>query len=222
MILYKNKIIVKGEFFTMKRFIFGLFLAVFFICPAFALSDAEYLRMKKDSNFAAADKELTRVYNQARKSLSKEKAEHLKEVQLVWIESERDREANNLIEAQGYSRIAAYTQVTRDRAESLEYITNLIKTEGDYYSHSGAHLEISWQNPLSSVLFAELSCRGEEWIGEGPYGDDFMGVGEYEGTNLTVKFVDYDTIKVIDTNDAFKDSVDFDAKGIYKRRSKIK
>ena len=204
----------------MKRFIFGLFLAVFFISPAFALSDSEYLRMKKDSNFAAADKELSRVYNQARKSLSKEEAERLKKVQLDWIELERDQKANNLIEAQGYSRIAAYTEVTQDRAEALEYITNLIKTEGDYYSNNGALLEISWQNPLSFVLFAELSCRGEKWIGEGPYGDDFMGVDEYAGTNLTVKFVDYNTIEVTETNNTFKDSVDFEAKGIYKRRNK--
>ena len=204
----------------MKRFIFGLFLAVFFISPAFALSDSEYLRMKKDSNFAAADKELTRAHNQARKSRSKEEAERLKKVQLDWIELERDQKANNLIEAQGYSRIAAYTEVTQDRAEALEYITNLIKTEGDYYSNNGALLEISWQNPLSFVLFAELSCRGEKWIGEGPYGDDFMGVDEYAGTNLTVKFVDYNTIEVTETNNTFKDYVDFEAKGIYKRRNK--
>ena len=206
----------------MKRFVLGLFLAVLIsaVClPAFALSDAEYLRMKKDSKFAAADKELTSAYNQARKSLTKEKAERLKEVQLGWIESERDREADNLIEGQGYSRIAAYTQVTSERAEAFEYIIKIIKTEGDYYSSNGAHLEISWQNPLSFVLFAELSYRDESWMGEGPYDDDFMGVGEYDGTNLTVKFIDYNTIKVIETDDAFKNSVNFDAEGTYKRRS---
>ena len=204
----------------MKRFIFSLFLAVVFICPAFALSDAEYLKMKKNPKFAAADKELTRVYNQIRKSLTKEKSERLKEIQRGWIESERDQEADDLIKAQGYSKIAAYTEVTRDRAEALEYIAYLINTEGTYYSSNGAHLAISWQNPLSFVLFAELSCRSETWMGEGPYDEDFMGVAEDDGTNVTVKFIDYDTIEVTGTDDAFKKSVGFKAEGIYKRRSK--
>ncbi len=38
--------------------------------PAFGLSDSEYRHMMKDLEFAAADRELTRAYNEAKRIMS--------------------------------------------------------------------------------------------------------------------------------------------------------
>lgn len=199
----------------MKRFMSALVLIIVLCVPAFALSDAEFLEMKKDPEFSEANRKLNSAYNQAKKSMTKAKFERLKELQLDWIKFLRDLEAERLID-EGHSRLSAYTEVTKNRAESLRYMIDIINCEGDYYNKSGVHLNVTWQNPLTGRLFAELSYRGESWLGEG--NGEFYGVNEFNDTTAEIEFVDFNTVRV-KTDDAFKNAVGFNADGTYKRRN---
>ena len=62
----------------MKRFMSALVLIIVLCVPAFALSDAEFLEMKKDPEFSEANRKLNSAYNQAKKSMTKAKFERLK------------------------------------------------------------------------------------------------------------------------------------------------
>lgn len=199
----------------MKRFMSALVLITVLCVPAFALSDAEFLEMKKDPEFAEADRQLNTAYNNAKKSMTKAHFEHLKELQLNWIQYGRDEEAERLID-EGHSRLSAYTEVTKSRARDLVYIIDLINYEGDYYNKKGVHLEVTWQNPLKAVLFAEFSYRGKSWLGEG--NEEFRGINEFNETTAEIEFVDFNTVKV-KTDDAFKNAVGFNADGTYKRKN---
>lgn len=199
----------------MKRFMSALVLITVLCVPAFALSDAEFLEMKEDPKFAEADSQLNTAYNNAKKSMTKAHFAHLKELQLNWIQYGRDEEAERLME-EGHSRLSAYTEVTKSRAEDLKYIIDLIKCEGDYYNKKGVHLEVTWQNPLKAVFFAEFSYRGKSWLGEGD--EQFIGINELRGTIAEIEFVDFNTVKV-KTDDAFKNAVGFNASGTYTRKN---
>jgi hypothetical protein len=193
----------------------ALVLITVLCVPAFALSDDEFLEMKEDPEFAEADRKLNTAYNNAKKSMTKAQFEHLKELQLDWIESWRDEEAERLID-EGHSRLSAYTEVTKSRAENLVYIIDLIKYEGDYYNKKGVHLEVTWQNPLKAILFAEFSYRGKSWLGEGD--EEFRGINEFNETTAEIEFVDFNTVRV-KADDAFKNAVGFNASGTYTRKN---
>ena len=110
----------------MKKFMaLLLFLLVSCNC-AYALTDSEYKKFMKDPNFAKADKELNRAWKEAQQIVAKSKAalEKLKSVQREWVQTLRDKEAEAL--ADMYSRIRAYTIVTRNRAEDLPGIAHTI------------------------------------------------------------------------------------------------
>ena len=107
----------------MKKFVclFALaaLTALAFAGSAAALSDAEYKKLMKDSSeFAEADKELTKAWNEAKKALGKNDFENLKKEQKAWIDSGRDKRAKKLI-ADGMSSDVAYAVATRDRAKEL-------------------------------------------------------------------------------------------------------
>ncbi len=103
----------------MKKILAGLMLVVLSASVSFALTDAEYLKMKKtNANFARADKRLSQVWKQLKGSLSKAVFTELQEYQREWIDSGRDIEAQGLMD-EGYSRVAAYTIATNDRADAL-------------------------------------------------------------------------------------------------------
>ncbi len=119
------------KFVTVKR-IFIAVLVIFIITgSAFALSDAEYKQMIKNSEFARADKALNDAWSEAKNSLSANDFEALKNNQREWISKGRDNEAKELMNR--LSKIEAYTAVTYSRAE---YITQLSqksnKPTGDY------------------------------------------------------------------------------------------
>lgn len=87
---------------------------------AFALSDKEYLRMKKSSaEFAEADEFLADAYSALKQVMSKSRFKTLQEEQREWIASGRDEEAEAFMN-EGYSRIEAYTKATEERAEELD------------------------------------------------------------------------------------------------------
>lgn len=111
----------------MKRIVSVLALMLLMVSPSFALSDAEYLRMRRNSvAFARADKKLNRVWAQLKKSLPKSVFAELDKVQREWITSGRDSEAEQLMD-EGYSRVEAYTRATNDRADSLPDIAKELR-----------------------------------------------------------------------------------------------
>ena len=103
----------------MKRLCAVIALVLLTAGAAFALSDAEYLRMRRNNrNFAQADKRLNQVWAQLKKSLPRRVFAELEEYQSEWIDSGRDIEAQAFID-DGYSKVEAYTMVTHDRADAL-------------------------------------------------------------------------------------------------------
>ena len=109
----------------MKRLFAVLIIFVFSVAPSFALSDAEYLRMKKNNpDYARAEQRLSRIWNELKKSMSPGAFNELKKEQLAWIKWKRDEEAEVYIE-RDYSRVEAYTMATEARAE---YLNDILKT----------------------------------------------------------------------------------------------
>ena len=103
----------------MRKIFAALMLLVLSASVSFALTDAEYLKMKKtNADFARADKRLSQVWKRLKGSVSKEVFTELQEYQREWIDSGRDIEAQGLMD-EGYSRVEAYTMATSDRADAL-------------------------------------------------------------------------------------------------------
>ena len=85
-----------------------------FAVSALALSDAEYLKMKKSSaDFAEADKFLSDAYNNVKNVMPHSEFANIKEEQRKQISSGRDEAALALIE-EGSSKIEAYTKATEE------------------------------------------------------------------------------------------------------------
>ena len=110
----------------MKRLYAVIALVLLSASACFALSDAEYLRMKKNNaDFARADRRLNQVWNRLKDSLSRRAFSELQDLQADWIAWGRDREAEALMN-DGYSRAEAYTMATSDRADDLPGIAESI------------------------------------------------------------------------------------------------
>ena len=104
-----------------KIFFLLLAIMIYFLSfgTSFALSDEDYLRMKRDNpEYARAEQNLTRVWNELKSSMPKDKYYILLQEQRDWIRSERDAFAAGYMK-QGYSRVEAYTMATNDRADYL-------------------------------------------------------------------------------------------------------
>ncbi len=70
----------------MKRLLFVLTLMLVLSAPAFALSDAEYLRMKKSSKvFADADMFSSDAYGNVKDVIPRSEFEEIKKEQREWI-----------------------------------------------------------------------------------------------------------------------------------------
>ena len=203
----------------MKRFISIIALIFVFAVPAFALTDAEYLKMKKDPDFAAADRELTSAYNDAKNKMTKSEFSKLKNLQRQWIASGRDQHAKNLIR-EGYSKIEAYTEATLARAQEIrnELTLSTLSTddiEGYYDNGDDVYLFIGWKNRNKKLLEISLSSGGENWKGTGTLKGDSV-IANYGGTSVTVQIIDEDTVEIT-PNSAFRRAVGFDADDIFER-----
>ncbi|MBQ7155243.1 MAG: DUF1311 domain-containing protein [Synergistaceae bacterium] len=103
----------------MKRIFAVLALLLVAVSPAFALSDEEYLTLKKsNADFAKADRRLAQVWKELKADLYKDAFAELQKNQREWIESGRDEEAEDLM-SEGYSKAEAYTIATNNRADEL-------------------------------------------------------------------------------------------------------
>ena len=110
----------------MKRVIIAVLLLVLAV-PAFALSDSEYLRMKKNNaDFARADRRLTQVWRDLKVSLPRSVFAELQDLQNDWIFGGRDEAAERYMD-EGYSRAEAYTMATSDRADELPDIAQRLR-----------------------------------------------------------------------------------------------
>lgn len=103
----------------MKKFYLAALLVLALCSSAFALSDKDYLRLKRNSkNFARADRELTQVYEEVKDTLSAREFERVKREQRNWIRTGRDAFAKRRMRA-GDSRAEAYTAATLARVQEL-------------------------------------------------------------------------------------------------------
>lgn len=116
----------------MKKIISVLALIVLMAAPALALSDAEYLKMKKNQSFARADRKLTNTWNRLKKTLPEFVFQELQKNQRAWIKNGRDNDAKQYIK-EGYSRVEAYTMATNDRANNLPGIAEELMQGAEGY-----------------------------------------------------------------------------------------
>lgn len=183
----------------MKRLISALALITVLCVPALALSDAEYLKMKKDPAFRAADSQLTRAYNQAKNSMSKSDFEKLQREQRQWIKSGRDSEAKKVMRNQN-PKLFAYTHVTLERARKIysaipsdSYASLSVSADdfiGTYYNSNYLCLEIQRDDKKLCVGFYEPRKNSPNMFGypDGNvlevefnyYDEDLMSIVKYE------------------------------------------
>ncbi|MBQ7168383.1 MAG: DUF1311 domain-containing protein [Synergistaceae bacterium] len=207
----------------MKRLLLLLSLLFLLTAPAYSLSDAEYLRMRKSSaDFARADKRLNQVWAGLRKSLPKKVFTQLDKLQREWITSGRDDEAAALME-DGYSRMEAYTMATNDRADSLPKIAESLRP-----SAKAAKTQTSTERPKPQPKPARTPAQEPAPVPEPdpipepepePEAPAILRAsdveGEYQNDSgfATVRIVDRSSDEVQVTFSRFKDGVHWTAKG---------
>ena len=114
----------------MKKIITAVVLTFIMAGTASALSDAEYLRLKKsNADFARADRNLSQVWKKVTANMPRRSFRILQDYQREWIDGGRDDDAEHYMEM-GYSRAEAYTMATNDRAEYLPKLAREI-IDGD-------------------------------------------------------------------------------------------
>ena len=117
----------------MKKFFAVLALLLLMAAPSFALSDADYLKMKKNNqSFARADRKLTNTWNKLKKSLPEFVFKELQKDQRDWVGKGRDDDAKQYLK-EGYSRVEAYTMATNDRANALPQIAQSLMNNAEGY-----------------------------------------------------------------------------------------
>ncbi len=105
----------------MKRLFCAFALVLLLVGSAFALSDADYKILRKNSpEFLQADRELSQVWDDLKDVLSGREFDKLRKEQRQWIKSGRDKAARKLMRDEGYTFEEAYTEATRARVETLK------------------------------------------------------------------------------------------------------
>ena len=209
----------------MKRLISIVAIIFIYSVPAFALSDAEYLKMKKDPEFAKADRELTRAYNQAKKSMSKEDFADFREDQRQWIARDRDVRAKTFME-DGYSKVEAYTEATLERARGIRAELSVMALElidvreiDDAYYDNGkdSYLHLSLYDYSGMAFEITFSGQGDRIELSGVYDYDNKTMNASDGDlKATLTFIDEDTVRV-KVNSPFRRAFSVDAEGTYER-----
>ncbi|MBQ7593907.1 MAG: hypothetical protein IJU48_06090 [Synergistaceae bacterium] len=104
----------------MKRLLSVFALLLVMYVPAFALSDAEYLKWKETSSeFREADQSMSESYSSCKKVLPSSEFKGIREEQLEWIKSGRDERAQEIIDEEDCSRLEAYIKATEERDHEL-------------------------------------------------------------------------------------------------------
>ncbi|MBQ7544127.1 MAG: DUF1311 domain-containing protein [Synergistaceae bacterium] len=225
----------------MKRLLAALTLILALCVPAHALSDEEYIRLKRSPAFAEADRSLASAYNDAKDAMSYSAFEELRESQREWIDYGRDQEASRLMR-QDYSRVEAYTEVTRRRTAYIrqqisEYSARTPRNRpstprpaeprrnpnrpdfdiftGQFSKDDDVYMSVQWVNKSSRLMGVRLRCGDEEWFGKGRLHEREL-TAEAGSKSVTLYFVNANAIR-IETNEAFNRAMDFNAEGRYTR-----
>lgn len=206
----------------MKRFVTALLLLVMMFSPALALSDSEYLRMRKSSSdFARADKRLNQVWAGLKKSLPKKIFSQLDELQREWIISGRDDDAAALM-YDGYSRMEAYTIATNDRADSLPKIAEKLResrsrktTPTPTRKTQSRREEPKSESPRKSQKPEPKPQEPEDEPQESAIlrASDIEGEYQNDSGFVSVRITDINTDEVKVTFSRFKDGVHWTASG---------
>ena len=221
----------------MKRLLTAIVLVMVLCVPAFALSDEEYIRLKRYPAFAEADRSLASAYNDAKDAMNYIDFEELRKSQREWLDSGRDREARRLMR-ENYSRVEAYTEVTNRRVAYIrnETARHSARTPrrrpaaaqrpapqrpdydsftGYFHNDNGVYMAVQWIN--RPVMGVRLRYRDEEWFGRGRlHGRELTA--ESGRKSVTLHFVNANTIRV-ETNEAFDRAMGFEAEGRYRRNN---
>ena len=196
----------------MKRLISALTLILLLTVPAFGLSDAEYLRMRKSSSdFARADKRLNQVWANLKKSLPKNVFTQLDKLQREWVKSGRDDEAAELM-SDGYSRMEAYTMATNDRADALPKLASELR-ESLKGKKSVAPPAPKRQPKPAKVPEPEPEPEPEEEYDTPLRSTEIEGEYQNDSGFLSVRIVDANTDEVEVTFSRFKDGTHWTSRG---------
>ncbi|MBQ7193560.1 MAG: DUF1311 domain-containing protein [Synergistaceae bacterium] len=196
----------------MKRFISALLLIVLMSVPAVALTDSEYLRMRKSSSdFARADKRLNQVWSSLKKSLPKSVFSQLEKSQAEWVRTGRDDEASAYME-DGYSRMEAYTMATSARADDLPKIAETIRK--DLKNKNNASQSQKKSEP-QKVRKPEPEPEPEEPEEPGAPLSSSEIAGEYQSNTgfVSVRIIDLNTDEAEVTFSRYKDGTHWTARG---------
>lgn len=148
------------------------------ICSAGAwaqqpLSDSEYKRLMKSSpEYAAADREMARVWKSLPGEVKKMELPHQRD----WIKNGRDREASSFIQ-RGAGRAEAYTRATRLRTHALRDLADhppkyssaatlpgRVKPGGQYtFDQTDRELNRFW-NSMSPGLRDQIRPEQRQWV----------------------------------------------------------
>ena len=210
----------------MRRLFMVIAVLLVISAPAFALSDAEYLRMKKDPEFSAADRELTEAYNEAKEILDKSEFAEFRRDQRDWIAKQRDVRAKTFME-NGYSRVEAYTKATLERVNGIRARLHVIQTcviddvseiDNAYYDNGkGSYLHLSLVSLAEYWFEVSFAGQGDKVVMMGHFDPDDNTIRlDYDGLQAVLTFEDADTVN-IRVNSAFRRAFSVDANGKYRR-----
>lgn len=210
----------------MRRLFTVIAVLLIISAPAFALSDAEYLRMKKNPEFAEADSELTEAYNEAKEILDKSEFAAFRQDQRDWIAKQRDVRAKTFME-DGYSRGEAYTKATLERASGIRARLHVIQTcviddvddiDNAYYDNGkGSYLHLSLVSRAMFWFEVSFAGRGDKVVMMGDFEPEDNTIAlDDDGLHAVLTFQDKDTLSV-KVNSAFRRAFTVDASGTYKR-----
>ena len=217
----------------MKRLLTALALIMVLCVPAHALTDAEYIRLKRSPEFTQADRELTKAYNDAKDSMRASDFEKLRDEQREWIDYGRDEHARSLMRNDDYSRIEAYTEATRARTREIRKAIadsprprtrprprpepQTVDYSGYFNKGKDVYMSVQYINKADKFMGVRLRYRDEEWFGRGRlHGKELTASSGNK--SVTLYFVNNNTINV-ETNEAFNRAMGFDAEGRYRRNN---
>lgn len=176
-----------------------LAVVALFVSSALALSDKEYLRMKKECPaFAKADRELGQVWKEAQKALGKGDFEKLKKQQQNWIASGRDDVAEELID-DGEDHDEAYAAATMERVRELRKIVDAAKkssggskavkhvTDSNFYAiyerRDGVYFESHGRGNKMRIEFFDGDFT---WEGDGVINGQKIDLRDGKGGRMTL------------------------------------
>ncbi|MBQ7585774.1 MAG: hypothetical protein IJU40_05960 [Desulfovibrionaceae bacterium] len=205
-------------------FVLAMMLAV--TAPVFGLSDTEYRKMMKDPEFAAADRELTSAYKDAKRIMSESEYAAFRKSQGAWVARERDVRAKTFME-DGCSGVEAYTKATLERARGIRARLRIIQTcviddvgniDNAYYDNGkGSNLHLSLVSRAQFWFEVSFVGRGDRVEMMGSFNPDDNTIRlEKDGLNAVLAFEDEYTLS-IKVNGAFRRAFSVDASGKYTR-----